>query len=118
MNAHKANLVNASALIILGAWGAYATHLDSMTALIPVIGGLILLACHFGLTKENKIIAHIAVVITLLLILGLIKPLTSALADDDSMALLRMGIMEITGIMALVYVIKSFRDARKARENS
>jgi hypothetical protein len=118
MNAGKANLINVVALIVLGAWGAYATQLASMTALIPVIGGIILLICQKGVTSENKMVAHIAVVVTLLLVIGLLRPLSSALADNDSMALVRLGIMVLTGIVAMVYFIKSFIDARKARESA
>jgi hypothetical protein len=118
MNASKANLINAGALIILGAWGAYATQLASMTALIPVVGGLILLACQKGVSSENKMVAHIAVAVTLLLVLGIAKPFMSAMGDEDTMGMLRTGLMLLTGVIAMVYFIKSFRDARLARENS
>ena len=118
MNASKANLLNAAVLIIMGAWGAYATQMASPTALIPVVGGLILLACQKGVTSENKMIAHIAVVVTLLLVLGIVRPFMGALGDDDTMGMLRTGLMLVTGLIAMVYFIKSFRDARKARENA
>ena len=118
MNASKANLLNAAVLIIMGAWGAYATQMASPTALIPVVGGLILLACQKGVTSENKMIAHIAVVVTLLLVLGIVRPFMRALGDDDTMGMLRTGLMLVTGLIAMVYFIKSFRDARKARENA
>ncbi len=116
MNASKANVINALALLILGAWGCYATEMASKTALIPVIGGLILLACQNGVSKENKVVAHIAVAVTLLLILGILRPFLSAIGGDDPMKILRTGVMLLTGIIAMVYFIKSFRDARKARE--
>ena len=116
MNASKANLLNALTLVIMGAWGAYATQLASMTALIPVVGGLILLACQKGVTSENKMIAHVAVLLTLILVAGIVKPFMSAQADGDTMGMIRTGAMIITGILAMVFFIKSFRDARKARE--
>lgn len=118
MNASKANLLNAVVLIIMGGWGAYATQLASYTALIPVIGGLILLGCQKGVTSENKMIAHVAVVVTLLLILGIVRPFMSAMGDGDTMGMLRTGLMLLTGIVAMVFFIKSFRDARIARENA
>ena len=117
MNASKANLINALALIILGAWGAYATQLNSMTALIPVVGGVILLAFQKGVTNENKMIAHLAVVVTLILVAGLVKPLTSAMGDNDTMGMLRVGLMILTGLIAMIFFIKSFIGARKARES-
>ncbi len=116
MNASKANLLNATVLIIMGAWGAYATELASLTALIPVVGGLILLACQKGVTSENKMVAHIAVVVTLLMVLGIAKPFMSAMGDNDTMGMFRTGLMFLTGIIAMVFFIKSFRDARIARE--
>lgn len=116
MKAANANLINAVALIAIGAWGAYATQLNSMTALIPVVGGVLLLLCQGGIKKENKLIAHVAVAITLILILGLIRPFSSALSDGDTLGSIRTGIMILTGVLAMVAFIKSFRDARKARE--
>ena len=118
MNASKANLINALALIILGAWGCYATGMASKTALIPVVGGLILLACHSGVSKQNKIIAHIAVVLTLLLILGIARPFSAALGSGEAMKIVRTGGMLLTGILAMVYFIKNFREAIKSREAS
>jgi len=119
MNASKANLLNALTLIIMGGWGAYATQLESSwTPLIPVIGGLILLACQKGVAAENKMIAHIAVLVTLLLVLGVARPLMSAVGDGDTMGMVRTGAMVITGILAMVAFIGSFRAARKAREAS
>jgi len=117
MKAHSANLLNAVVLIAMGAWGAYTTQLEaSWTPLIPVIGGLILLACQKGVASENKMIAHIAVLLTLLLIIGLVRPFMSAQADGDTMGMVRTGAMIVTGIIAMVAFIGSFRAARKARE--
>ncbi len=116
MKAPTANLINAIVLIVIGAWGAYATQLASMTALIPVIGGLILLACQKGVSTENKMIAHIAVLVTLILIIGIVRPFMSALSDGDTLGMVRTGAMIVTGILAMVAFIGSFRAARKARE--
>lgn len=118
MNASKANILNALVLILMGGWGAYATQLASPTALIPVVGGLILLGCQKGVTSENKVIAHVAVVVTLLMVLGIVKPFMGALGDSDTMGMLRTGLMLLTGIIAMVFFIKSFRDARIAREKN
>ena len=116
MNAASASLINALALIGFGVWGYFAT--ESPTAFIPVGIGVILLLLNSGVRNENKVLAHIAVVLTLLIILGLIKPMMSAVEDNDSMGMLRIGIMIATSILAKIYFIKSFRDARKARENA
>jgi len=116
MNAGSASLINAAILILIGAWGAYETNWAG-TSFIPVVGGVILLLLNGGVKKENKVIAHIAVLLTLLLLIGLMKPLSAAFADDRTMAIVRVGIMMVSCIFAMLYFIKSFRDARKAREN-
>lgn len=115
MKAHTASLINAIALVALGAWGYFGSETPSPTALIPVIGGAILLALNGGVKKENKVIAHIAVVLTLILLLGLVMPLKGAFARGDQMAIIRVAIMLLTSVLAMVYFIKSFIDARKAR---
>ena len=71
---------------------------------------------HNGVKTENKVIAHIAVVLTLIMILGLAMPLKGAIGREDTMAIVRVAIMVITGILAMVAFIGSFKAARKARE--
>ncbi|MEM1259143.1 MAG: hypothetical protein AAGC45_09790 [Bacteroidota bacterium] len=116
MKAHSASLLNAILLIGLSAWGYFSSETPSMTALIPAIIGVILLACNSGVKNENKVIAHIAVVLTLIVLMGLIKPLTGALERDDSAAVARVVVMMISTVVALVFFIRSFIEARKKRE--
>ena len=86
MKTSQANLINALTLIIMPIW-AYLTYEatvdkpnQSVTAFIPLFLGVILLLCNKGVKNENKTIAHIAVVITLIAILGNVtKPLISAI---------------------------------------
>ena len=59
MEASKANLINSITLIAIGGWGYFSG--SSMTALIPVMFGVVLLLCNNGIKKENKLIAHLAV---------------------------------------------------------
>jgi hypothetical protein len=114
MNAYTAHLINSVALILMGGWGYFAT--SSNTALIPVAFGVVLLALSKGVKTENKLIAHIAVLLTLLVFGALVaKPLISALRDGDTLGSIRVGVMVLTSLIALVYFIKSFIDARKAR---
>lgn len=117
MNAYTAHLINSVALILMGGWGYFATSAN--TALIPVLFGVVLLSLSNGVKLENKAIAHVVVVITLLVLVSLvIKPLRSALNDGDTLGTIRVGVMVLTCIIALVYFIKSFIDARKARTAS
>jgi len=116
MNAASASLINALALIGLGLWGYFSSETPSPTAFIPVGIGAAILLMNQGVRKENKVIAHIAVVLTLLILIGLIKPLMGAIDRSDNMAIIRLAIMIATTVIAMVYFIKSFRDARIARE--
>ena len=113
MKAHIASLTNAITLIILSSWGYFSSDDPSLTALIPTVIGIALLLLNKGVKNENKIIAHIAVLLTLLILIGLIKPVIGAVERDNSAALIRLGIMILSTIMAMVFFIKSFINARK-----
>ena len=52
MEASKANLINSITLITIGGWGYFSG--SSMTALIPVMFGVVLLLCNSGIKKESK----------------------------------------------------------------
>ena len=112
---HIVSLIHAVSLILLGAYGYLNSDNPSITALIPVVFGIILIACNKGVKNQNKVIAHIAVLMTLLIILGLFMPLRSSFGRDDAGAIIRILIMLITGILALGSFIQSFRNARKAK---
>ncbi len=116
MNAATASLSNAFILIVIGLWGAYATNW-APTSFIPVAFGVILLALNGGVRKENKVIAHIAVLLTLIVLVALFMPLMSAL-ERGGTAPIRIVIMQLSSLVAMIFFIKSFRDARKARETS
>ena len=60
------NLINSLILIGVGVWGYVSS--GSGTALIPVALGVILLFCTPGLKNQNKIISHLAVLITVVTI--------------------------------------------------
>jgi len=113
MKPYFASLINAIVLITLGLWGYFGSETPSFTALIPVFAGVILVFLNPGLKKENKVIAHIAVIITLLVLIGLIKPLTGAFGRGDNIAIFRVIFMMLFTLLALISFISSFIDARK-----
>lgn len=117
MTAHRASLINAITLIFCAIWGFWATDFKSLTALIPAVFGLGLLACSSGVRNENKIIAHVAVLITLVMLVALYMPLSSAIGSGEALRTLRSVLMVVTTMLALVFFIKSFRDARRARQS-
>lgn len=116
MKAHTGSLINAVVLILCSAWGYWATDLKSLTALIPMAFGIALLACYPGVKSENKIVAHIAAVLTLVILIALYMPTSFALNSEDLGRIVRSALMVVTTLAALIFFIKSFRDARRARE--
>lgn len=116
MNAATANMINALVLVGLGMWGVKTVGLEnSPTPAIPVVVGIILFVCTNFIRNHHKIVSHIAVVLTLLILIGLARPLMSAISDGNNMGILRTGIMMLTSLIALIYFIKSFKEARKAK---
>lgn len=116
MTPHVANQINALVLI-MGSMVAYLQpDFGSWTVFIPAIFGAALLGCTPGVKAENKVIAHIAVTLTLVIFLMLLVPFIKGLTEGDIMAVLRVGIMMATCILAKIAFIKSFRDARRRRE--
>ncbi len=117
MNAANANLINSIVLIAMGIWGYIDTDMVSKTALIPVGFGIILLLMTPGVKKENKIIAHLAVLLTLFMVGVYIGRIPKASAAGGTM-LIRTIVMIATGIFAMIAFIRSFIAARKARTNA
>lgn len=115
MKPYQINLVNAFILIALGLWGYLASTSPSPTALIPVGFGIVFAFATTSLRKENKLIAHLVVLLTVVLILALIIPLRGALIRNDMVAAVRVGIMLAGCIAAMVIYIQSFIEARRSR---
>ena len=118
MKPFQANLLNAIILIVMGLWGYLSSEEPSPTALIPVAFGAIFALVTGPFKKENKVVAHIVVLLTLLLIIALFMPLNGAIKNNNSLGIFRVGLMIASSIFAMVIFVKSFIDARKARESS
>jgi len=115
MSASNLNLLNAVTLISMGLWGYVET--DSFTALIPVVFGVVFVLCQRGVKNENKAIAHVAVLFTLLLLVALVgMRLPKSLATGGA-GLMRVVLMIATSTLSMVGFVRSFIAARKAREN-
>ena len=118
MKPYVANILNAIVLIAMGGWGYLSSETPSPTALIPVAFGVIFLAVTPLFKKDNKIVAHIVVLLTVLLIGALVMPLKAALGREDTLAAARVAIMMISCAFAMIWYVKSFIDARKARQGA
>lgn len=115
MKPYLASLINAIILIILGAWAYLSSASPSPTALIPVAAGIILLVLTPAFKKGNKIVAHIAVTLTFILLIAFIKPLAGGIERSDNLAVSRIVIMMISSLFALIIFVRSFVVARVKR---
>ena len=115
MKTSSSSLLNAIILISMGLWGYFESESKAITALIPVIIGTILLLVNKGVKNENKALAHVAVLLTFLILLGLVKPLLGAFERENTYAIIRVLLMIISSIWAMISFIKSFISARKNR---
>lgn len=116
MKAHNTSLINALILVIMGLWGYFESDSRPVTALIPVVVGIILVAINNGVKKENKIIAHIAILLTLIITIGLIKPFLGSLERGNITGIIRVSLMILTSLLAMIAFIQSFIAARKAKK--
>ncbi len=116
MKPYFANFAFGLVLIILSAIGYFVSATPSSTAFIPAAFGLVLISMTSGMRKDNKVIAHIVVTLTLLVLIALAMPLRGAVQREDSGAVLRIIVMMVAGLMAMAIYIKSFVDARRNRK--
>jgi hypothetical protein len=115
MKPFQMNLFNAIILIVFGLWGYLAPAEPSPTALIPVGFGAVFASMTPGMRKENKVVAHIVVLLTLVLAIALVMPLRGALNRDDWVAASRVGLMLLGCVIALVVYVRSFIAARRLK---
>ena len=128
MTAQKMNLINALTLIVLGLWGYIAVSnyklativsFEHWTALITVLFGIILLLCNKGIQNNNKAIAHVAVVLTLVVLIALVGkrlPISIDQAisiDQGGVGLFRVLAMSLCSFIAFIAFIRSFIENRK-----
>ena len=111
MNNSTINIINSISLIAMGIWG----YIDrsSATALIPAFFGAALILCTNGLKKENKMISHIAVLLTLLILGALVGTRLPKSIDQGGIGLIRVIIMIGTSAVAMLFFISSFIRARR-----
>jgi hypothetical protein len=111
MKASFYNVLNSIVLISLGLWGYF--DVQAPTALIPVGFGVILLLCTIGLKKENKIIAHVAVLLTLVILVALVGMRLPKSLDSGGVGLFRVIAMIATSVLSMVAFVLSFIKARR-----
>ena len=113
MKSEKINLINSLVLIIFGLWGYFDTQ--SYTAFIPVGFGSVLLFCNNGLKTENKVVSHIAVLLTLIILIALIGMRLPKSIESGGLGLIRVIVMILTSSISMYSFIMSFIRARKSK---
>ena len=111
MNTSTINIINSISLIAMGIWGYI--DVSSVTALIPTFFGVALILCTNGLKKENKMISHIAVLLTLLILGALLGMRLPKSIDQGGIGLIRVIIMIGTSAVAMLFFINSFIRSRR-----
>ena len=111
MNTSTINIINSISLIAMGIWGYI--DVSSVTALIRTFFGAALILCTNELKKENKMISHIAVLLTLLILGALLGMRLPKSIDQGGIGLIRVIIMIGTSAVAMLFFINSFIRARR-----
>lgn len=117
----KLTLLIGTALILVGVVFYSISESKSMTALIPTWMGVVLLFCGLiGQVKEGarKHAMHVGMLVGLLGFLGSAGRIPKALSSGEGLGLAGTSQL-ITAILCVAYLvfgIRSFRAARKARE--
>ena len=120
MKAATANLLNAIVLIAAGLYGYFLILTPegtrAPTALIPAAFGLLFLIFQKGVASSNKIISHVVVVLTLLLLIICIMRFVK-IEEWGAKKYLFLACV-LSNAVALVAFIGSFIEARKNRKIS
>ena len=115
MKAPQANLLNAIVLVAAGVIGYFFIipegGVKAPTALIPAAFGLLFLVLHKGVATSNKIVAHIVVVLTALL-LFICASRFFKIEDWGPKKYIFLACI-VSNVLALIAFIGSFIDARK-----
>ena len=119
MTAHKASLINAITLIIMGIWGLininpeiFSGIIENKSPFIPITLGVLIALCNNGIKSSNKLIAHIAVLLTIISFANLM-PLFKAISNGRVDAAVRVSLMVLSSLFAMIYFVRSFIENRK-----
>jgi peptidoglycan/LPS O-acetylase OafA/YrhL len=117
MKASSANLLNAIVLIAAGLYGYFGvltpegTH--APTALIPAAFGLLFLILQKGVANENKVVSHVVVLLTFLLLIICVGRYIKI--DEWGPKKYIFLACILSNIIAMIAFIGSFIAARKKR---
>tara|TARA_B100000676_G_scaffold264019_1_gene276122 strand:- start:65 stop:412 length:348 start_codon:yes stop_codon:yes gene_type:complete len=113
MNPKKATSMTAIVLILVGILSYFAK--SSPTALIPVFFGVLMGICYMLYDKNNKLFAHIILVLMLVVFIALFMPLNKRIDAGDFNGILRVGIMQLVTLYSMACFVVSFIKARQEK---
>ncbi len=118
MKAASANLLNAIVLLAAGLYGYFGiltpegTH--APTALIPAAFGLLFLLLQKGVARSNKVVSHVVVLLTLVLLAVCVSRFIK-IPEWGAKKYLFLACI-VSNIIAMTAFINSFITARKNRQ--
>ena len=98
----------------MGIWGGLGA--SSVTAFIPSIFGVLIFTCYLISRKNQKlniIFSHVAVLLTILILVALVGTRLPKSIDEGGWGLLRLLVMIGTSSFSITMFIKSFIEARQ-----
>lgn len=114
MKPSTVNFINGLILIFAGLYGYFgvtgSTGTASVTALIPTIFGVLLVVLSYFWEKAPKVVSHIAIVLTLLLLIMIINRFMKVEIWNEAKYIFLICI--ISNALALFVFIRSFVIAR------
>ena len=110
----KSTLLTTLVLILVGLMSYFIK--SSPTALIPVVFGVLMGICYKLYDKNNKLFAHIILVLMLVVFIALFMPLNKRIDAEDMNGILRVGIMQLSALYSMACFIVSFIKARKEQQ--
>ena len=114
LNSKTGNIINSVSLILMGIWGFI--EVSSPTAFIPSIFGIFIFICYILSRKNHKlniIFSHIAIILTILILVALAGTRLTTSIEEGGWGLLRLIVMLGTCSFSIVVFIYSFIQARK-----
>lgn len=115
MKVYLISMMNAFVLMTLGLWGYWGSETPSLTALIPAFAGALLLSFIQKLRYGSKSYLRLSLILTALILVALIKPLTGALDRADSAATYRIGFMMVSCAITVGSFVREFIKVREKK---
>ena len=94
----------------------FSGTIDNKSPFIPITLGFLIALCYDGIKSSNKLIAHIAVLLTVISFANLM-PLFKAISDGRIDAAIRVLLMVLSSLYAMIFFVKNFI-ANRNKSNS